>query len=71
MWEQYGEPAVTTIVIGSVAMGLFSLAYWLIEKITPFSIKHELEEDHNVAVGIVVGSFILGVAIVVAAVARG
>ena len=71
MWQKIGESALTTVVIGVVALALFSCAYFLIEKITPFSVRKELEEDQNVSVGIVVGSFIIGLAIVVAAVARG
>jgi hypothetical protein len=35
--------------------------------ITPFSVKKELLEDQNIALGIVIAAFILGMAIIIAA----
>ena len=65
------KPALQTVMIGLVAMALFACAFKLFEWVCPFSIKKELEEDHNVSVGIVLGAFLIGMAIVIAAVAKG
>lgn len=40
-------------------------------KFAPFSVKKEIEEDQNVALGIVMGSVLLGVSIIIAAAILG
>ena len=36
------------------------------ERIAPFSLKKELAEDDNVAVGIVLGSIVIGLSMIIA-----
>ncbi|MBN2382097.1 DUF350 domain-containing protein [bacterium] len=50
--------------VGVVIMGI---AFKLYDMITPFDTSKELEEGKNVAIGIVVASVILGIAVIVAA----
>ncbi|HEY3321784.1 MAG TPA: DUF350 domain-containing protein [Planctomycetota bacterium] len=45
---------------------LFGLAFWVIKCICPFSIRKEIEEDQNTALGVVIGAVMLGIAIIVA-----
>lgn len=40
-------------------------------KISPFSLRKELEDDQNVAIGILVGAVFLGIAVIVAAAIQG
>lgn len=53
-------------------MGLFLMlaCWWLIEAVTPFSLRRELEEDQNTAIAIVMGSLFIALAIIIAAVIR-
>ena len=54
--------------LGVVLFGLF----WLIVvKVSPFSIRKEIEDDQNTALGIVLGCGILGIAIIIAAAVSG
>ncbi len=46
---------------------LFVLAYVVIEKISPFSVQKEISEDQNIALGIIIGSVIIGISIIIAA----
>lgn len=46
---------------------MLSLAFWIITKITPFSIRKEIEEDQNISLAILIGSVMLGISIIVAA----
>lgn len=66
---------MNTIVqsVAFVAIGLvvFAIAFWLITKIAPFSIRKEIEEDQNTALGIVIGAVIIGLAIIIAAAIGG
>ena len=55
-------------VIGLV---LFALAFFLMGKVTPFSIRKEIEEDQNVALAIVIASVIIGIAMIIVAAITG
>lgn len=46
---------------------IFLLAMFAMVKLTPFSIRKEIEEDQNVALGIVIGAVMLGLAHIIAA----
>jgi uncharacterized membrane protein YjfL (UPF0719 family) len=50
---------------------VFALAFIVIEKVAPFSVLRELEEDQNVAIAIVIASVILGSALIIAAAIHG
>jgi uncharacterized membrane protein YjfL (UPF0719 family) len=41
------------------------------EKVTPFSIRKEIEEDQNIALGIIIGAAFIGLAIILAAAIKG
>lgn len=56
--------ALIYVTIGMLA---FVVAFWLITKITPFSIRKEIEEDQNTALGVVIGAVLIGLAIIIAA----
>jgi uncharacterized membrane protein YjfL (UPF0719 family) len=62
---------VTSLIFTGIGVVLFALCIFLIVKITPFSVRKEIEEDQNVALGIIIGSLILGIAIILAASIHG
>jgi len=51
---------------GVVGILLTLLGFKLFDMITPFSLSRELSEDENVAVAIVTGAVIIGIALVAA-----
>lgn len=55
--------------VGYVVFGMiiFGIGVWIIEKVTPFSIRKEIEEDQNTSLGIIIGAVIIGLSIIVAA----
>jgi putative membrane protein len=69
--EQLLPIVVTTVVFVVVGLLVFSLAFLIIAKATPFSVRKEIEEDHNVALAIVIASVILGSALIIAAAIHG
>lgn len=71
MLESVGRQFLLTV--GYALMGLlsFGIAFFVIIKVTPFSLRKEIEEDHNVALAIVLGAVIVGVAIIVAGTVHG
>lgn len=69
--DQLPDLIIGTLVFAVMGIILFALAFWIIGKATPFSIRKEIEDDQNVALAIVIGSVILGIAIIVAAAVHG
>jgi uncharacterized membrane protein YjfL (UPF0719 family) len=62
---------VTTLVFVVIGLIVFALAFIIIAKATPFSVRKEIEEDQNVALAIVIASVILGSALIIAAAVHG
>jgi putative membrane protein len=62
---------LTALAFTMLGLILFALAFWIIVKVSPFSIRKEMEEDQNIALGIVIGSVIIGIALIVAAAIHG
>ena len=60
-----------TLVFVVIGIITFGAAFFIITKITPFSIRKEIEEDQNTALAIVIGSVILGLAYIIAAAIHG
>jgi putative membrane protein len=54
-------------VFGVAGIALLIVGYYIWELVTPYNLRRELQENKNLAVAIVVASFILGMAIVIAA----
>lgn len=55
-----------TVIYSLIGVAIFAVAFVLMEKIAPFSIRKELAEDDNVAVGVVMGSIVIGLSIIIA-----
>ena len=62
---------ITTVVFVVLGLLVFALAFLIIAKASPFSVRNEIEKDQNVALAIVIGSVILGTAIIIAAAVHG
>jgi putative membrane protein len=62
---------LTTVVYTLFGVIVFAIAFVAMVKLSPFPIRKELEDDHNVAVAILMASVILGLAIIIAAALHG
>lgn len=62
---------VSSLLYALLGMGVFFLSYWLLDRITPFSLHKELADDQNTAIGIVVGSMMIGLGIIIGAAIHG
>jgi len=70
-WTKLLNLVVTTLVFSLVGIVLFALAFLIIVKIAPFSTRKEIEDDQNIALAILIGSVILGIAMIVASAVHG
>lgn len=69
--NQLTDLIIETLAFTVIGLILFALAFWIIVKVSPFSIRKELEEDQNIALGIVIASVIIGIALIVSAAIHG
>ncbi len=61
------QPLVTSVVFTVVGLVLFGAALWLMAKVAPFSVRKEIEVDQNIALAVIMGSVVLGIALILAA----
>jgi putative membrane protein len=64
-------PFLNALLFALLGMVLFGLAFFIIIKVCPFSIRKEIEEDQNTSLGIVIGSIIIGIALILSAAIHG
>jgi putative membrane protein len=62
---------ITTAIFTAFGLIVFGLAYVIIVKASPFSIRKEIEDDQNTALAIIIGSVIIGVSLIIAAAVHG
>ena len=62
---------IITVVFVVLGLIVFAIAFLIIAKASPFSVRKEIEDDQNVALAIMIGSVILGTAIIIAAAIHG
>jgi putative membrane protein len=69
--ERFLAHFAASILYTVIGLVFFALAFLLICKFTPFSIRKEIEEDQNTALAILIGSVFLGISIIIAAAIHG
>lgn len=62
---------VAALVFAVIGLIFFGLAFLIFVKATPFSVRKEIEEDHNTALAIVFASVIIGIAIIIGMAIQG
>ena len=62
---------LAAIVFSAVGVVVFFASLWLMEKLTPFSIIQEVTEEQNMALALIVGMIVLGMAVIIAAAIMG
>jgi len=62
---------VAALVFSLLGVAVFVMAIAVLSRLLPFSLRKELEEDQNVAIGIIIGCVFLGIAIIIAAAMTG
>ncbi|HEY5962083.1 MAG TPA: DUF350 domain-containing protein [Polyangiaceae bacterium] len=71
MSDPFFRPLLASVIYSLLGMAVFAVGFFILRWVLPFSIRKELEEDQNVSLGIVIGSAIIGLAIIIAAAIHG
>lgn len=61
------QNVVGSIAYSAIGILIFIVAYKVMERVLPFDMDKELSEDQNTAVGLLIGSIMIGLAIIIAA----
>ena len=69
--DLHWEYLVLSLIYSAVGIAIFMIAYKVIEMVMPFDLNKELAEDQNTAVGVLVGSVMLGLALIIASAMHG
>ncbi|MFC1670658.1 DUF350 domain-containing protein [Spirochaetota bacterium] len=67
-WVNLLWGVVDTAIYSLVGIIMMGIGFLVIIVFTPFSVKKEIEDDQNTSLGIIIGSVIIGISIVIAAV---
>ena len=62
---------LNTLIYTVFGVIVFGLSFWVMVKVSPFSVRQEIEGVHNTALAILMASVILGLAIIIAAALHG
>ncbi len=62
---------LASVVYALVGLVVFVVGLWVFRLIMPFDVHKEIEVDQNVALGVVMGSFIIGLALIISAAITG
>jgi putative membrane protein len=70
-WSRFGLQIVATIIYILIGLAMFALAFLFLAKVVKLPIRKEIEQDQNMALAILIGSAIIGFAMIVASAVRG
>jgi putative membrane protein len=61
---------IPTVIYFIVGVSLFAVSIKVADKLLPFSLRKEIEEDENVSLGIIIGCGLIAMSIILAAVLK-
>ncbi len=69
--EQLLHQLLVAAVFSILGLLILGLVWLFLVKVLPFSLRKEMEDDQNTALGIVLGCLILGISLIIAAAIHG
>jgi putative membrane protein len=69
--DAVGEAIISSAVFAGIGLVVFGIAFWIMTKLAPFSVKKEIEEDQNTALAVIMAGVIIGVALIISAAVHG
>ena len=61
----------TTVIFVAIGLIVFAVAFLIVVLVAPFSVKKEIEDDQNVSLAVIIGSIIIGIAMIISAAIHG
>jgi uncharacterized membrane protein YjfL (UPF0719 family) len=58
---------VSAVVFAFLGIAVFTVAFVVMDKVTPYHLWKEIVQEHNMALAILVGAMSIGISIIIAA----
>jgi uncharacterized membrane protein YjfL (UPF0719 family) len=65
------QQLLAVVVFSLVGIVVLCGSFWLMVRLSPFSVKKEIEEDQNTSLGIIMGAVLIGISIIIASAISG
>ena len=62
-----GQEALAAGLFAGIGLVVFGIAFWIMTKLAPFSVKKEIEDDQNTALAVIFAGVIIGVSLIISA----
>ena len=70
-YSKLPEVLVSTLIFVVIGLIFFIIGFFILEKGMPYSVHKEIEEDQNTALGIIIGSMLIGIALIISSAIQG
>lgn len=70
-WGRLLQELVATVVFSLIGVLMCTLFFVILVRVSPFSIRKEIEEDQNISLGLIIGAAFIGIAIIISAAMKG
>lgn len=70
-FNELANVLVNALIFVILGLVIFAIAFFVLDKFLPYSVHKEIEQDQNIALGIIIGSMLIGIAIIIAAAIHG
>ncbi len=67
MTEFHPVALLNAVVYAALGILIFVIAFAIVDKLTPYHLWHEIVEDKNIALAVLVGAMSIGMCIIIAA----
>ena len=68
--EIHWAPMVAALAYAMIGLAIFGVAFVVVDRLTPYHLWHEIVDQKNTALAIVVGAVAIGISIIVSAAIR-
>ena len=69
--DNMGDAVLSSAVFAGIGIAVFGVAFWIMTKLAPFSVKKEIEDDQNIALAVIMAGVIIGISLIIAAAISG
>ncbi len=70
-FNQLANVLINAMIFVILGLIIFAISFFILDKFLPYSVHKEIEQDQNTALGIIIGSMLIGIAIIIAAAIHG
>ena len=67
MNEFHGSYVLNALMFAALGLGIFVVAFLIVDKLTPYHLWNEIVHEHNTALAILIGAMSIGMCIIIAA----